>query len=166
MTYRLLTVVVATTLACAKTAPPPATAPVATYYSPAGAQPVQSLPGATSPRYPDRLRQARVEGAVVAQYVVDTTGRIMPGSLRIVSTSDTLFAAAVRDVVEGFRFTPATLNGRKIRQLVEQPVYFDMVDGTAKTTRAPEPRAVATEDPAVRAPMRLGAIVITAVARR
>lgn len=166
MSYRLIAAALAITAACAKSAPPPAAAPVASYYSPAGAQPVQSLPGLSAPRYPDRLRLSRVEGAVVAQYVVDTTGRVLPGSLRIVSSSDTLFAAAVRDVVEGFRFAPATFNGRKIRQLVEQPVYFDMVDGTAKSTRAPEPRAVATDDPAVRAPMRLGAIVVTAVARR
>lgn len=165
MSYRLLAATLAIAAACAKPATPPAAAPVATYYSPSGASPVQSLPGASAPRYPDRLRMARVEGSVVAQYVVDTSGRIMPGSLRIVSSSDTLFAAAVRDVIEGFRFVPASFSGRKIRQLVEQPVYFDMVDGAAKSTRAPEPRAVATDDPAVRAPMRLGAIIVTAVAR-
>jgi hypothetical protein len=77
-----------------------------------------------------------------------------------------LFAAAVRDAIGGFRFAPAMLAGRKIRQLVEQPVYFDMVDGTASATRPPAPRAVPTTDPAIRARMRLGAIVITAVPGR
>ena len=158
--------------ACAKPqAPAPAStvAPIsqiALYYSPEGAQPVQVLRSISSPRYPDALRRSRVEGEVVAQYVIDTTGAVLPGSLRIVKTTDTLFAAAVRDVIDGFRFAPASLNGRKIRQLVEQPVYFDIVDGKAKQTRPPEPRAVATPDPAVRAPMRLGAMVITAVPGR
>jgi TonB family protein len=159
-------------LACARPKAPdasPVAAPIsqiALFYSPEGAQPAQTLRGASSPRYPDALRRSRVEGEVVAQYVIDTTGTVLPGSLKIVKASDTLFAAAVRDAIEGFRFTPASLNGRKIRQLVEQPVYFDIVDGPAKLIRPPEPRAVATPDPAVRAPMRLGAIVITAVPGR
>lgn len=165
-------VMLAGLVACAKPKAPdasPATAPIsqiALFYAPEGAQPAQPLPFNGSPRYPDTLRRSRVEGAVIAQYVIDTTGTVLPGSLKIVQTSDTLFANALRDAIDGFRFAPATLNGRKIRQLVEHPVYFDMVDGAAKQARSPQPRAVATTDPAVRAPMLLGAMVITAAPSR
>lgn len=161
--------------ACTRTSPqvaaagaPPATAQdtVALYYAPPGTQPVQALRGVSQPRYPDVLRRSRVEGQVVAQYVVDTSGTVLPGSLRIARATDTLFAAAVRDALTGLRFSPATMNGRKVRQLVEQPIYFDMVDGSAKASRPPARRAVPTTDPTVRAPMVLGAIVITAVAAR
>ncbi|MBL8958789.1 MAG: energy transducer TonB [Gemmatimonadetes bacterium] len=165
-------VIFAGLVACAKPKAPdasPTAAPIsqiALFYSPEGAQPAQPLRFNGSPRYPDALRRARVEGAVVAHYIIDTTGTVLPGSLKIVKTSDTLFANAVRDAVDGFRFAPATLNGRKIRQLVEHPVYFDMVDGAAKQARPPQPRAVATTDPTVRAPMLLGAMVVTAVPSR
>src|SRR5687768_15133306 len=46
-------------------------------------KPVVPAPGSTSPRYPDMLRQAGVEGEVLAQFVVDTTGRAEAGSLKI-----------------------------------------------------------------------------------
>ncbi len=36
---------------------------------------VSPYPGNTAPRYPDMLRSANVEGEVLAQFVVDTTGR-------------------------------------------------------------------------------------------
>src|SRR4051794_28702365 len=36
---------------------------------------VAATPGNSAPRYPDMLRSANVEGEVLAQFVVDTTGR-------------------------------------------------------------------------------------------
>ena len=50
-------------------------------------------PGSTQPRYPDMLRSAGVEGEVLAQFVVDTTGRAEAGSLKVLKSTHDLFIA-------------------------------------------------------------------------
>jgi len=85
---------------------------------------VVALPG-TAPRYPDMLRQAGVEGDVRAQFVVDTLGRVEPGSLRLLEATHDQFAAAVRTALSArARFKPAEAGGHKVRQLVEQTFTF------------------------------------------
>ncbi len=87
-------------------------------------KPVQALPGGSSPRYPDILRQAGVEGEVLAQFVVDTTGRAEMNSYKVLKTTHELFGNAVRQALPGMRFIPAEVGGRKVRQLVQQPFSF------------------------------------------
>src|SRR5262245_1934805 len=40
-----------------------------------------------APRYPAALRAAAIEGEIIAQYVVDTTGRVEPGSWKVLRAS-------------------------------------------------------------------------------
>lgn len=87
-------------------------------------KPVQALPGGSSPRYPDILRQAGVEGEVLAQFVVDTTGRAEMSSYKVLKTTHELFGNAVKQALPGMRFIPAEVGGRKVRQLVQQPFSF------------------------------------------
>ena len=87
-------------------------------------KPVTALPGSQQPRYPDILRQAGVEGEVLAQFVVDTTGRAEMGSFKVLKTSHELFGTAVKNALSGMRFIPAEVGGRKVRQLVQQPFSF------------------------------------------
>ncbi len=85
---------------------------------------VVALPG-TAPRYPDMLRQAGIEGDVRAQFVVDTLGRVEPGSVRVLEATHDQFAAAVRTALSSrARFTPAEAGGHRVRQLVEQTFTF------------------------------------------
>src|ERR1700730_12176257 len=42
------------------------------------------IPGSATPRYPEVLRSAGVEGQVIAEFVVDEQGRVEEGSLRFV----------------------------------------------------------------------------------
>ena len=86
--------------------------------------PATMRPGGASPRYPAVLRERGVEGRVVVQFVVDTLGRVEPGSLRVVSSANDLFTAAVRAALPTLRFTPARAGGRTVRQLVELPFEF------------------------------------------
>jgi protein TonB len=86
-------------------------------------KPALSVPGAT-PRYPEVLRAAGVEGRVEVSFVVDTTGRAESGSLRIISATNELFGAAVRTALPAMRFLPAESGGRKVKQLVQQPFVF------------------------------------------
>jgi protein TonB len=84
---------------------------------------VVAIPGAV-PRYPDALRGAGVEGRVVARFVVDTAGRVEPGSVQIVSAAHPAFAEAVRRTLPALRFRAAEAGGRRVRQLVDMPFDF------------------------------------------
>ena len=87
-------------------------------------KPVSQIPGAGSPRYPDMLRSAGVEGEVLAQFVVDTSGRADVGTFKVLKTTHDLFATAVRNALPQMRFSPAEVGGRKVKQLVQQPFTF------------------------------------------
>lgn len=76
------------------------------------------------PRYPSLLASASIEGTVVAQFVVDTLGRVEPASLEILRADHALFEQSVREALARMRFAPAEAAGRKVRQLVEQPFTF------------------------------------------
>jgi protein TonB len=87
---------------------------------------VQQVPGTGNLRYPDMLRSANVEGEVLAQFVVDTTGRVEAGSFKVLKSSHDLFTAAVRSALPNMRFYPAEVGGRKVKQLVQQPFTFSL----------------------------------------
>ena len=82
-----------------------------------------AIPGA-APEYPAALRSAGIEGEVLAQFIVDQNGLAEPGSLRIVSASNELFANSVRRALPRMRFTPARLGGRAVPQMVQQTFVF------------------------------------------
>ena len=87
-------------------------------------KPVVGAPGSAQPRYPEILKSASVEGEVMAQFVVDTSGRAEPGSFKVLKSSHELFTAAVREALPRMRFLPAEVGGRKVKQLVQQPFQF------------------------------------------
>ncbi len=84
--------------------------------------------GEPSPRYPDILRSAGVSGTVLAQLVVDSSGAVVPGSLRVLQKSHDLFEASVRASLSNVRFTPPRVNDRNVRQLVQFFVRFEASD--------------------------------------
>jgi periplasmic protein TonB len=81
---------------------------------------------AATPRYPDALRSVSVTGEVQVRYIVDTRGRVEPGSIQVLSATHKLFADAVRAALLESRFRPAEAGGRAVRQLVEQPFIFKL----------------------------------------
>ena len=87
-------------------------------------RPAVARNGNASPRYPSVLEQSGVEGEVVAQFVVDTTGRAEMPTFEILRSTNELFASALRDVVPRWRFLPAEAGGRRVRQVVQVPVRF------------------------------------------
>ena len=82
------------------------------------------LLAAPVPPYPALLREARVEGLVTIEAVVDTTGRPEPGSLRVVESTNTGFNAAAVATIRGALFRPGRVWGRAVRVLVRVPVAF------------------------------------------
>jgi outer membrane biosynthesis protein TonB len=77
-----------------------------------------------TPRYPDSLFTHAVAGAVLAEFVVDTTGRVEAETFGVVLSSHPLFSESVRHAVTDAAFTPASLNGKRVRQLVQLPFKF------------------------------------------
>jgi TonB family protein len=81
-------------------------------------------PGNPEPAYPSILRQTRQIGKVMTAFVVDTTGRAVMSTLKIVETSNPLFSEEVRKVLGRYRFNPAEVNGRKVPMHVQLPFDF------------------------------------------
>ncbi len=81
-------------------------------------------PTSIGPVYPAHLLAKGVQGGVIAQFVVDTTGRPDISSFHVMAPSDTAFVDAVRDALLHMKFRPAKLAGRPVRQLVEQNFLF------------------------------------------
>jgi periplasmic protein TonB len=87
---------------------------------------IAQIPGGPAPHYPELLRQAGVEGEVLAQFVVDTGGRVEPGSFKVLRTTHELFAEAVEAVIPSMRFEPAEAGGHKVRMLAQQAFAFSL----------------------------------------
>jgi TonB family protein len=84
-----------------------------------------ALTSATA-RYPDMLRSANVEGEVLAQFVVDTTGRADMSSFKVLKTTHDLFTNAVKSALPNMKFYPAEVGGKKVKQLVQMPFQFNL----------------------------------------
>lgn len=87
---------------------------------------VVMAPGSAGPSYPELLRASGIDGTVLAQFVVDTTGRADLSSLVILESAHPLFSEAVRRALPRTRFLPAEVGGRRVRQLVQQPFRFGL----------------------------------------
>jgi TonB family protein len=79
------------------------------------------------PRYPDALKSVSIQGEVIVSYIVDARGRVEPGSIKVISATHKLFADAVRVALLNARYRPAEAGGQAVRQLVEQPFIFKLV---------------------------------------
>lgn len=89
-------------------------------------KPVEKI-GGEAPEYPSSLIASGVEGQVLAQFVVNESGRYEPGSLKILNSSNPAFAAAVKDALPRMRFSAAQIGGKKVQQLVQMPFQFHLV---------------------------------------
>lgn len=75
------------------------------------------------PAYPEVARAARVEGTVVLEAVLDTTGRIT--QLRVLKSVPLLDQAAL-DAVRQWRYTPSSYGGRPVSVLMTVTVRFTL----------------------------------------
>ena len=84
-----------------------------------------------APPYPETMLKRRIEGSVIVQYVVDTTGKADTLSFRVVAATHNDFAMSVKRTLPYMRFHPAIMNNHRVAQLVQQPFVFKIVDTTA-----------------------------------
>ena len=87
---------------------------------------VAPRPGNPAPVYPAALRSAQIEGTVLARFVVDSVGHAEPASIQFPEATHAQFAEAVRQSLLRSRYLPAILEGRAVRQLVEQRFAFTL----------------------------------------
>ncbi|NOT09058.1 MAG: TonB family protein [Gemmatimonadales bacterium] len=81
-------------------------------------------PLSASPEYPQHLLEAGTQGLALVRFVVDSTGAVDTMTYRVVTATHPDFSVAVRRALPLMRFRPAIQNGKRVRQLVEQPYNF------------------------------------------
>jgi protein TonB len=76
--------------------------------------------------YPDLLRQAGIEGTVIVEVIIDTTGNAEAGSLRIIQSTNKAFELNAREAVLKSRYRPGRVRGQAVRVLVQVPITFNI----------------------------------------
>ncbi|HWC75444.1 MAG TPA: energy transducer TonB [Gemmatimonadales bacterium] len=94
-------------------------------------QPAEVLSGPL-PVYPELLRQAGVQGKVVLEAIVDTTGRVVATSIQVVSATNPAFVAGARQALLAALFRPAIVAGKPIQMRVRIPYEFTIRNGIGR----------------------------------
>jgi protein TonB len=76
--------------------------------------------------YQRLLKNAGIEGTVVVQFIVDTSGRVEPNSVQIVQSSNPGFEMSARAYIVQALFQPPRLYGRAVRARRQLPVIFTL----------------------------------------
>jgi hypothetical protein len=90
-----------------------------------------------APPYPESMLKKKIEGTVIVQYVVDTTGHADTSTFSVLFASHREFAASVKNTLPLMRFRPALMGLKKVKQLVQQPFAFRIVDTTQVAREKP-----------------------------
>lgn len=85
---------------------------------------VVQIKNKVAPAYPAHLRNARVPGEVVAQFVVDERGNAIMNTFKAIKSTNTALTETVREAVADMTFEPAQVGGQKVKQLVQLPFKF------------------------------------------
>lgn len=113
-------------------AAPPVAAPTllpgAATPDPVAAAPVEaSLAYRSAPlHFPTRALQQRMQGTVLLRVLVDETGKPVQVTVERGSGYLLLDRSAVEQVLAGWRFQPAMVNGEAVRAWARVPVTFDL----------------------------------------
>jgi protein TonB len=80
--------------------------------------------GGPAPEYPEIMRTVGIDGVVRLRFVVGIDGRAEVGSITVVSSTNKSFDRNAIDAIRKSTFKPAKIQGRPVRQLVEQNIRF------------------------------------------
>ncbi len=78
------------------------------------------------PRYPEMLRQSGVEGVVMLEFVIDTTGRVEEQNVKVLHSTNRAFEAPARNVIVRSLYRPGRVRGVAVRVLVQQQIGFSI----------------------------------------
>lgn len=80
-------------------------------------------------QYPELLRQAQIQGRVLVEAIIDTTGRAEQSSIKIVQSPHPGFDQPAKSYMRQALFRPARVHGRPVRVLVRLPIDFKLRQG-------------------------------------
>ncbi len=95
--------------------------------------------GSAAPVYPPELLRDGTEGSVTARFVVDTLGRSDPSSIVVLASTNAAFTKSVQHAIPLMTFSPATMFGHKVRQMVEQRFGFKVKAAETPAVASPKP---------------------------
>ena len=75
-------------------------------------------------RYAPEMQSLRIGGTVIVEATLDTTGRVVPASVKVVQTPNPVFDAESRRVVQAAVYRPARVHGRPARVTIRQAITF------------------------------------------
>jgi TonB family protein len=78
------------------------------------------------PQYPGPMLEGDSSGTVRLTFVVDRTGRVDPGSLTVVDSTNVLFSTAAEAALRTWTFEPGSKGGRPVAVRWEQIVSFSV----------------------------------------
>jgi len=79
------------------------------------------------PKYPDIAKRSGTEGAVIVEFVIDTTGSVLTGSAKVVQARpEGIFEEAALQAIYTWRFSPGQQRDRKVRVRWRQPITFKL----------------------------------------
>jgi TonB family protein len=100
-------------------------APAGAYFEFQVDEPARMQSGANV-RYAIELREAGIEGTVLAQFEVGTDGRVDPSSFKVLKTDHEGLVESVSEALPRIRYAAARKDGRAVRQVVQQPFVFNI----------------------------------------
>ncbi len=65
-----------------------------------------------------------IEGFVLLEFIIDTTGRVEDGSVNVLQSTNRAFEGPARDVIRRSLYRPGRVRGSAVRVLVSQQIGF------------------------------------------
>jgi protein TonB len=78
------------------------------------------------PQYPQMMQQAKVDGEVLMQFIVERDGHVERHTIEILSSTHRSFESPARDMIQRCLFRPGKVRSNSVRVLVQLPVLFVM----------------------------------------
>jgi len=75
-------------------------------------------------RYPPEMQALRVGGTVTIEATIDTTGRVVPGSVKVIHSPNPGLDAEARRVIAAAVYRPGRRGGRAVRTVIRQTITF------------------------------------------
>ena len=75
-------------------------------------------------RYAPEMQKLKIGGTVIVEATLDTTGFVIPSTVKIVQSPNPVFNAETKRVVLAAVYRPARVRGRPARVTIRQPVTF------------------------------------------
>ena len=85
-----------------------------------------AAPNQAPPPYPPRARDLGIQGTALMSFIIDTSGTVRPGSIRVVRTAVREFAEVAAERLRTMRFEPAQYRGCRVPSHERLPFEFSI----------------------------------------